>query len=931
MKNRISKRITALVVAVAACFTVFTFPVFTATVNRPTAKQIPSKTLIIGTYIIELDSLTTVIYNNATASGQKANQFALYYKSEMSGGQQWYDITEAYSLEDIDKSGIKVNDSVIDKLELTHWVKERKVYDLKTGNTVDILASQDPWNPVSMSELASYVELYESGSDDEKGFIGLFMHSLDESEFETGPPTHIKGNQADFNRHISDSESVFKENFVPAETIEDLEKQMAALSGFYNYLISRNTVAKQLTQAEELRNDVLVDMKIEAYTKMAERAERLTDLIGKMEKDGKDIAAISSSFSDTLSAIYSTLGRLPSEKSSGVDTSTMLGIHINRARNDMVSAASSNNYSSAANHLGNYYHLVAIQENDIKDASRELVLVRDVIIDAINEFLEIISGGDKANEVYQQAVATGEYETSLTSVAKTETDATKAKERHIEFLIDAEKERCEDAAEMQRYISERLNQCLRYANSIPNDSFKEAHSEYFQDLLEYLGYTLSENTESDPTTVDTGSLKVDEPDGTVVIEGQVVPYIDVITPDGGSERVYVEPAEDGGYRVVPEGRPLRDVDGEIVRDENGNTVAAENVPEEVASDAENAADAYTDAQKAKDEAQKKLDEALAEGDSQKAAEAIQELADAQAKIDGMSPAVDDATKAAAEIADEVKEKVKELLEEPITALDLAEIENAVKTLEGVAELAPDKAASAAAEIVADLVAARTDNPIMADSFDSAIAAASEVVAGIPAAGYDAEESLELPWNENFMPSDITSLMQIADALLPDAKGRTIVKALVLISAAETGNYSRADIGVIRTDLINYSYKKPIHGTFASPATNAGELTVPADIMCESLGWRYSYNPETLEATISRGAEYYTYTVGSPEYVKNGSEKLSLGYVPEFRDTVCYLTESHMNEVYLGYRKYLPSSGFVVIYNDDHLGQAEEIAAAILGE
>ncbi|MDO4531658.1 MAG: hypothetical protein Q4C06_06715, partial [Bacillota bacterium] len=58
------------------------------------AGEIENSTLIIGSHLIYLGSLTEQNYAIAVETEAESNQYTRYYKSELVGGA-WYDVTEA--------------------------------------------------------------------------------------------------------------------------------------------------------------------------------------------------------------------------------------------------------------------------------------------------------------------------------------------------------------------------------------------------------------------------------------------------------------------------------------------------------------------------------------------------------------------------------------------------------------------------------------------------------------------------------------------------------------------------------------------------------------------------------------------------------------------------------------------------------------------
>ncbi|MBR3910653.1 MAG: hypothetical protein IKJ54_05085, partial [Anaerotignum sp.] len=117
------------------------------------AGEIEDSTLIIGSHLIYLESMTDQIYEIAMDSAEDANQHNRYYKSELSGGA-WYNVTEAGSLADITTEGTVVQDSEIEELNMTHHTKSDGItYDLRTGKSVSVFDINDPYDLEGLDEL----------------------------------------------------------------------------------------------------------------------------------------------------------------------------------------------------------------------------------------------------------------------------------------------------------------------------------------------------------------------------------------------------------------------------------------------------------------------------------------------------------------------------------------------------------------------------------------------------------------------------------------------------------------------------------------------------------------------------------------------------------------------------------------------------------
>ncbi|WP_341878095.1 stalk domain-containing protein [Defluviitalea saccharophila] len=171
-------------------------------VQRPTAKEIPNGSLIIGTHIISLKALNQSLLDIALKSGESEGQKDVYYKSEFANGT-WYKITNADGIGDIISTSDKaVSEVEIDNLILTHWTKDDgKTIDLETGQTVnpsDIDSIRDPHNMEELKELVmeeeSVIELLKQDDDDEdreaknrfiKNSLGTILKEISTNDFNT--------------------------------------------------------------------------------------------------------------------------------------------------------------------------------------------------------------------------------------------------------------------------------------------------------------------------------------------------------------------------------------------------------------------------------------------------------------------------------------------------------------------------------------------------------------------------------------------------------------------------------------------------------------------------------------------------------------------------------------------------------------------------
>ena len=130
-------------------------------------EEIPSSSIIIGSYVIHLKGLTDAVYSQAEETMNTYNQFNKYYKSELAGGQ-WFDISSATSLSAITDAGTPVDVKEIESLKITHMVSETgEVTDLRTGYSVSVFDLKAPYSLMDMEELEPLNQQYELLRDKE--------------------------------------------------------------------------------------------------------------------------------------------------------------------------------------------------------------------------------------------------------------------------------------------------------------------------------------------------------------------------------------------------------------------------------------------------------------------------------------------------------------------------------------------------------------------------------------------------------------------------------------------------------------------------------------------------------------------------------------------------------------------------------------------
>lgn len=131
------------------------------------AESIEDSTLIIGTHLIHISAMSDSLYSVAQISADESCQYNMYYKSELAEGT-WYDITNAFSLEDITTGGVPVESKIIEELNITHHTKSDGItYDLVGEKAVPVCDIYSPYNLEGLQELNPLMVQYKNLEENE--------------------------------------------------------------------------------------------------------------------------------------------------------------------------------------------------------------------------------------------------------------------------------------------------------------------------------------------------------------------------------------------------------------------------------------------------------------------------------------------------------------------------------------------------------------------------------------------------------------------------------------------------------------------------------------------------------------------------------------------------------------------------------------------
>lgn len=275
--KKIGKRLAAaIVIAMAAAGSYYTYPLAKAVMQRENAvhiqaNSIENSTLIVGTHLIHISALNDELYDIAVKSGEASGQNRIYYKSELGDGK-WYDITSASSLSDITGEGEEVSQEEIQSLLLTHHTKSDGItYDLKKNIAVCIYDISDAYELEAMQELQPLCYQRELMKEREKN-----------TELQTGGAQLV---------------DEFLKLEVATEQTKVYDDQLDALQEYYK------SMKKDGTQNENIEAVQKVMRKLDALRRK-EVLEKVKKALAELEEDIRDVSKISEKKEIQASEVY---------------------------------------------------------------------------------------------------------------------------------------------------------------------------------------------------------------------------------------------------------------------------------------------------------------------------------------------------------------------------------------------------------------------------------------------------------------------------------------------------------------------------------------------------------------------------------------------------------------------------------------------------
>ncbi|RCX11382.1 copper amine oxidase-like protein [Anaerobacterium chartisolvens] len=449
---------------------------------RPSASDIPSGTLIIGTHLIHIKALNSELLSIASDSG--GGQQSVYYKSEFAQGA-WFDISNASGFSEISHEGTPVKNSVIDALTLTHWTKEDgKTIELDTGRVVDIHKINDPSDFSTLSELAELKTRRE-----------MLIEALKEEE--TG----------ENRKKLQSIERVIAAPFNSQE-LQRISQEMDAIEKYINHLKESNAREDWINTVTELKGLMNSSRTLLCYR---EAGERLNSEISFVEtkitdSDGKKAAAsdLSSAYYSCLDAVNKKISELETGQPGSLPADS-LGREKIKYSEEVLRHAIDSSYDKADISLQKYMSVQNILEGLKLDIPLELSILKPLLTAACGELFSICSAG--VPEDYRAAVASGEPAVVLGSIKAEHMSALSSLISDVKSITWYIKERESDSALLQADLSSVMKGCLDTIPKIPQDDVHDDTLVIVKELVSWFNNEISLIREQEIATGLSSGLK----------------------------------------------------------------------------------------------------------------------------------------------------------------------------------------------------------------------------------------------------------------------------------------------------------------------------------------------------------------------------------------------------------------------------------------
>lgn len=416
-------------------------------IKRPKASDVENMTLIYGTHMVYIASLTKELDNIIKKTVEDSNQNKIYYKSELTDSDRakddnngaWYEVQSATSIDDISNQSRKmVSNDFIDSLQIDYYTpSDGKTYDLKTGKEIDIFDIENVYDISSMKELKA---------------LNLKYESLD------------KESEEENNKKEKESlESILKLDVRADETIkENLEKidsEIDYLKKYSDYVSQKDD--SQVSEAEKAKLSEI---------RAAKNAERkcivVDEIINKIDEEIKNVKSLEESYSDANNELISSKTEYEAQKEileNSEDKSELLTSQVEIIKS-LINNAKNNQYIKADENLKDLVALDNISSSIVVDKTREKILIDELEKKEEQSYFELVTSGE--SEEYKQSKVLNKSEAELDSLKNKYKDKLKRKLTDLTNINDTKLKLVDSVDEKAKILEDNIDKTNKYIGEI---------------------------------------------------------------------------------------------------------------------------------------------------------------------------------------------------------------------------------------------------------------------------------------------------------------------------------------------------------------------------------------------------------------------------------------------------------------------------------
>ncbi|MBF4692044.1 stalk domain-containing protein [Fusibacter ferrireducens] len=415
---------------------------------RPDAKDFPTRSIIIGAYVIDYSALDPKTIALAQETVESSGQKKIYYKSDLTSQKIWVDITNGESISDIsDKSSNIISDTVINALPLTHWIKvDGSVVIFETGEVKsinDMHTLLDPRANELLQKLTINYDLAKNlfDADDEDAVSEMTKNILG--------PVLLPLSQA---------------------TIEGYDKLLASWDDLSDYLTANggSDTAIGLVSAE--KESTFTNREIAVNNALLGRLNSAAD---SAVKNG--LNALNADIWESIGKVESKITEL--QDTLNTDKSSPLAIYRATQEQKLQQAIINKDFKTAEDALETMIHADHISAGLILDKPSELKILTITFGESVKSVQAIASEGKGAP--YYNALKNGEPAATLNTLADAQASKLKEALSELQLIVTDIIARLDQPEAQQELLSQAIEAISKALEAVPkeSDAIKSAAAE----------------------------------------------------------------------------------------------------------------------------------------------------------------------------------------------------------------------------------------------------------------------------------------------------------------------------------------------------------------------------------------------------------------------------------------------------------------------